>query len=156
MIRRVIASGLLATSLLASAYAQQKPNFTGSWKLNVAKSDFGEDPAPKSRTDVITHKDPSLTDQVSIEGAKGTQEYTAVYTTDGKEVVNKQGARELHSIFHWDGGKLVNDSTLHVNDEDIIIKQIWILSADGNTITQKVHYDTPEGESDHTLVYEKH
>ncbi len=156
MIRRVIASGLLAASLLASAYAQQKPNFTGTWKLNVAKSDFGEDPVPKSRTDVITHKDPSLTDQVSTEGAKGKQEYTAVYTTDGKEVVNKQGARELYSIFHWDGSKLVNDSKLHVNDEDIIIKQIWSLSADGNTITQNVHYNTPEGETDHTLVYEKH
>ena len=155
MIRRLIAPALLAASLLASAYAQQKPNFTGTWKLNVAKSDFGMVPGPESRTDVIVHADPSLTDKVSADTAQGKQEYTATYTTDGKEAVNKRGPVEAKSILHWDGSKLVVDTKLNVNDQDITIKAIWTLSADGKTLTQNAHLAASMGETDQTLIYEK-
>jgi len=155
MIRRIIAPALLAASLLASAYAQQKPNFTGTWKLNIAKSDFGMVPGPDSRLDVITHNDPSLTDKVSAEGAQGKQEYAAAYTTDGKEAVNKRGPVEAKSILHWDGSKLVMDTKLNFNDQDITIKAVWSLSADGKTLTQAAHLAAAMGETDQTLVYEK-
>jgi hypothetical protein len=155
MIRRVIAPALLAASLLASAYAQQKPNFTGTWKLNVAKSDFGMVPGPDSRLDVITHNEPTLTDKVAADTAQGKQDYTAVYTTDGKEAVNKRGPVEAKSILHWDGGKLVMDTKLNVNDQDITIKAVWTLSADGKTLTQNVHLAAAMGETDQTLLYEK-
>jgi len=97
MIRRIIAPALLAASLLASAYAQQKPNFTGTWKLNVAKSDFGMVPAPiavptSSPQRAVAYR------QSLREGAQGKQEYIAVYTTDGKEAVNKRGPVEAKSI----------------------------------------------------------
>jgi hypothetical protein len=155
MIRRVIAPALLAASLLASAYAQQKPNFTGTWKLNVAKSDFGMVPGPDSRTDVITHNEPSITDKVSADTAQGKQDFTAAYTTDGKEAVNKRGPVEAKSILHWDGSKLVVDSKLNVNDQDITAKAIWALSADGKTLTQNVHLAAAMGETDQTLIFEK-
>jgi hypothetical protein len=155
MIRRVIAPALLAASLLASAYAQQKPNFTGTWKLNVAKSDFGMVPGPDSRTDVITHNDPALTDKVSADTAQGKQDYTGTYTTDGKESVNKRGPIEAKSILHWDGAKLVMDTKLNVQDQDITIKAIWSLSADGKTLTQNAHLAAAMGETDQTLIYEK-
>ena len=69
---------------LITAVAQQKPDFSGTWKLNVAKSEFGALPGPKSRVDVITHKDPSLSVNVTQEGADGRLQYAANYTTDGK------------------------------------------------------------------------
>jgi hypothetical protein len=37
---------VIAVTLLA---AQTKPNFSGIWKLNLEKSDFGHLPAPASR-----------------------------------------------------------------------------------------------------------
>ena len=33
---------------LSAAAADTKPNFSGSWKLMVAQSDFGSAPAPQS------------------------------------------------------------------------------------------------------------
>ncbi len=51
---------LLALALPASVSAQA-PNLSGTWVLQVDKSDFGMMPAPTSRTDVIDHKDPTLT-----------------------------------------------------------------------------------------------
>ena len=50
----------LLTLAFGMAHAQAKPNFTGTWKVNVAKSDFGAMPAPDSRTDKITHEDTDL------------------------------------------------------------------------------------------------
>ena len=38
------------TGLLVSGQAQAKPNFTGEWKLDTSKSDFGPMPAPSKRT----------------------------------------------------------------------------------------------------------
>jgi hypothetical protein len=85
MIRKILLLTFLVALPLTTAFAQQKPDFSGTWKLNVAKSDFGALPGPESRTDVITHKDPSLSNSVTAEGAQGKQQYTVNYTTDGRK-----------------------------------------------------------------------
>ena len=56
---------LLAMTFLA-AQAQAATNFSGEWKLNVSKSDFGAMPAPDSRTDKIAHEDPDLVERVKM------------------------------------------------------------------------------------------
>jgi hypothetical protein len=86
-ISAIVVLGVLATSLAA----QSKPNFSGSWKLNIAKSDFGVLPPSNGRTDVIDHQDPSLKDTVSDDAAQGQQNYTLAMTTDGKEATNNPG-----------------------------------------------------------------
>ena len=87
MIRKLISITFLIALPLVSLLAQQKPDYSGTWKLNVAKSDFGPLPGPDSRTDVITHKEPSISNSVTAETAQGKQQYTVNYTTDGKEAV---------------------------------------------------------------------
>src|SRR5258707_12832743 len=82
----------------ASASAGPKPDYSGTWKLNVSKSDFGPLPAPDTRTDTIEHKDPSLKAATSQDGAQGKQEYTLAITTDGKEATNNAGGTEQKSI----------------------------------------------------------
>ena len=47
-------------ALLASGQAQANPNFSGEWKLNTSKSDFGPLPGPSTRTDKIAHVHPDL------------------------------------------------------------------------------------------------
>jgi len=58
------ASRVFFAALLAASWgllqAQAKPNFSGTWKLNAGKSNFGPMPAPETRTDKITHQDPDL------------------------------------------------------------------------------------------------
>ena len=43
-----IALGAFVAALFAVCAFAQKPNFSGTWKLNVSKSDFGRLPAPES------------------------------------------------------------------------------------------------------------
>jgi hypothetical protein len=51
---------LLAVGIGTALAAQL--NYTGEWKLNAEKSDFGMAPPISSRTDKIVHKDPSPAD----------------------------------------------------------------------------------------------
>lgn len=155
MIRKLLLITCLIALPLVPAFAQQKPEFSGTWKLNVAKSDFGALPGPDSRTDVITHKDPSMTDDVTSEGAQGKQQYTVKYTTDGKEVTNQIGPLEVKSTLKWDGGNLVVSSKFKIGDSDVNAQSTWSLSADGKTITISVHFASTMGETDQKIILEK-
>ena len=68
--RKAIVTALFVTAFATSMIAQSKPNFSGTWKLNLAKSDFGPLPAPDSRTDVIDHNDPTMKINTSQSGGQ--------------------------------------------------------------------------------------
>jgi hypothetical protein len=155
MLRRAVTASFLFVFLAALSFAQDKPNFSGTWKLNTAKSDFGVLPGPDSLTSVIEHADPTLKMTVNSAGQQGNQDYTVNYTTDGKEAVNHVGPREVKSTAVWDGSNMVVNSKLNFNDQDVTIKSVWTLSADGKTLTQNVHLASQMGETDQKLVLEK-
>ena len=155
MIRKLLSITFLIALPVASAFAQQKPDLTGTWKLNVAKSDFGVLPGPESRTDVIAHKDPALSNNVTATSAQGKQEYTLNYTTDGKEVLNKIGERELRSTLKWAGTDLAITVKTVYNGADVTGEGTWVLAADGKTLTISLHYASPMGETDQKLIFEK-
>jgi hypothetical protein len=155
MARKLLLIAFLVTLPVVSAFAQQKPDFSGNWKMNVAKSDFGLLPPATGRTDVITHKEPSLTDDVTVESDQGKQQYTAKYTTDGKEVTNQIGPREVKATMKWDGNALIVNSHFDYNGAEVSAQGAWTLSADGKTLNVNWHFTSPMGETDQKLVYEK-
>jgi len=155
MLQKTLVAALTVTAFAASLAAQTKPNFSGTWKLKVSKSDFGPLPGPDSRTDVIEHNDPVLKVNSSGESAQGKQNATYTYTTDGKEVLNKVGPREIKSTLVWDGSNLVVNSKFSFNDNDVTVKSVWTLAADGKTLTQNAHLAAQMGEADQKFVFEK-
>lgn len=140
---------------IASLAAQSKPNFSGTWKLNVAKSDFGVLPPSNGRTDVIDHQEPNLKDSVSDDSAQGQQNYTLSMTTDGKEAINKPGGLDMKSTAAWEANTLVVNAKLQFQGSDVSIKTNWALSDDGKTLTENVHLESPMGETDQKMVFEK-
>jgi hypothetical protein len=155
MIRKLTAATFLLAILALTAFAQQKTDFSGTWKLNVSKSDFGPLPAPTARTDVITQKEPMLTDVVSAETADGKLAYTVNYSTDGQETTNHIGEREQKSTAKWDGANLVIHSKFNFNDMAIDATATWTISADGKTLTISAHFVASMGEADQKFIYEK-
>jgi hypothetical protein len=155
MIRKLLSITFLIALPLVAVVAQQKPDFSGTWKLNVAKSEFGALPGPTSRTDVISHKDPSFSNSVTAETAEGKQQYTANYTTDGKEAVNKIGPREVKTTVKWAGSNLVFSSKFAYGDSEVTGEATWALSDGGKTLTVSVHFASAMGETDQKLIYEK-
>ena len=96
---------------LAALPALAKSNFTGDWKLNVAKSTFGEMPAPTSMTVKATHEDPKLKVATKQSSDRGDFDFEANYTTDGKETTNEMfGGNPMKSVAKWDGDALTIDS----------------------------------------------
>ena len=145
-----------AASAPAAATHGSRPNLTGTWKLNVSKSDFGIMPPPDSQVDVIDHHDPVLVVKVSAEGAQGKQEYTINSTTDGKESTNQMMGQPVKSTTVWEGSNLITNAKLTIQDNDISIKQTYLLSDDGKTLTVNAHIVAGAmGEMDQKMIYEK-
>lgn len=145
----------LALLLAFAGYAQTKPNFTGNWKLDVAKSDFGMLPPPDSRTDVIEQSDSGIKDAVSSVGQQGPMKFTLDLKTDGTESNIQAGERQLKVSAKWNGPALVVTTKLDYEGNPVTITSNWTLSEDGATWTQAAHIESPMGEMDQKLVFAK-
>lgn len=153
-LRRCILAGFALLGLAAlSAYA--KPNFSGDWKLNTAKSDFGQFPAPSSMTQKVTHDDPSLKVAAKMATDNGDFDFESNYSTDGKETTNSFGPNEMKSVAKWDSDTLTIQTKGQFGDSEVNILDKWELSADGKTTTIQRHFSSSQGEMDQKLVLEK-
>ena len=144
--------------LSSAAVAQDKPNFSGKWALDTAKSDFGELPAPDSQTNIIEHKDPNIKLTQTIRGqdvSGGEASSERYYTTDGKESSNKVGQQEVKSTCRWDGKRLVIDTKLDTPAGPVEIKDSWELADGGKQLVAKRDFKGPQGERSQRLLFNK-
>jgi len=129
--------------------ADTKPDLTGTWKLNVDKSDLGG--APISELVVtVEHKDPSF--KFTAKGVAGGQDFeeTESFTTDGKPNEDSRGGSVK---CHWDGAALVIEGT--APDGSGGDSSRLVLSADGKTLTRDAVQKSDEGEQKRHEIYEK-
>jgi len=147
---------LIIAALAGIALAADKPNFSGDWKVNAAKSNFGPLPAPASYTRKVTHAEPSITIEDTQTGsAAGDQHDTHTYTTDGKEIGFQANGADVKSSITWDGDALMINSKASVQGMDILIKDKVSLGDGGKTMTDAIHIVSPQGELDLALVFDK-
>ncbi len=140
---------------VAALTASAKPNFTGNWKLNAAKSDFGAFPAPSSMTQTTTHEDPSLKVSIKMATGNGDFDMESTYSTDGKETTNSFGPNSMKSVAKWDGDILSVQTKGQFGDSEVTIQDKWQLSEDGKTLTMRRHFASSQGELDQTVVLDK-
>jgi hypothetical protein len=149
-------AGLLAVVLALTAFpvvAQQKPDFSGDWKINQVKSNFGDVPAPDTFTRKIVHKEPSLTIDEAQASPIGVQETQRKYVTNGTESTFSSGGAEVKTSAKWEGTTLLVVSNVEV--AGMVFNDRMSLSADGKTLTSVVRLDTPQGSVDMTVVFDK-
>jgi len=128
-----LAKLFLSLSLLFAAAAlpaQTQPNFTGTWKLNTAKSKLGNAGVSALGVD-IDHKDPVL--KYTAKGTSGGQDFevTETLTTDGKTSRDSQGTNVKA---HWEGATLVAEGS--GDDGSMIYISRLTLAEDGKTMTR--------------------
>lgn len=146
----------ILTAAVALLPAQAKPNFSGTWKADLSKSDFGPMPPPDSLVGKIAHEDPSLkANIVQTGGPQGDQTYDMAYTTDGKECVNQVGENEFKTTLTWEGDDLVADTKGSLGGFAFTSKDRWTLSDGGKTMTFQRKISTDNGDIDMKLVFEK-
>jgi hypothetical protein len=145
--------------VIASAQGKQKtvkakPNFTGKWLLDRAKSNVGSSVSPEQPIKIV-HHDPELriTHMANRDGQ--IVAVKVVYYTDGRGETNPatsfvSAGTDMDPQRHdkdvtkskttWSGNKLVTRSTLSNSTGGRLLEfeviDEWKLSTDGKTLTQ--------------------
>jgi len=147
---------LIIAALASTALAADKPNFSGDWKLNAAKSNFGPIPAPSTYNRKVTHAEPSITIEDTQTGsALGDQHDKRTYMTDGTEISYQANGADVKGGMTWDGDTLLINSKASIQGMDIVIKDKVTLGDGGKTLTDAVHIESAQGDLDLTLVFDK-
>lgn len=141
---------VLAALAIATA-ATAKPNFSGTWLLNKAKSNYGPVSPPKRMERKIVHEDPTLKMIIVQANDEGEKTLNQEYRTDGSESVNKVGSREITSTAKWDGQVLVISS----ERGEFAQSERWTLSDDGRVLTVVNRIKSHEGNFEVTVVMDK-
>ena len=148
-----------AVLLTVSLSAQGLPNFTGTWTLDAAKSDFGPIPPPESIVMVIDHKEPTLKVNVTQKTPMGEAANDSTYTTDGKDNINKMrspaGEQDVKSTTKWNEKTLTTSRTIEAQGMSIGIEETWDLSADGKVLTINRMLKTPQGDFNTKITLNK-
>lgn len=149
-------AGMVFWPTLTMAQAPEtsaKPNFSGRWRMDKNKSNFGNFQIPDIVVQVVEHRDPTL--NVHTVETRGKQTTTAdvSYFTDGTPSSNVINGRQAESKAYWDG-KALNIRTTEKTSkgQDVVIEDRWELSDDGETLTRTSHIITDKGSVDMTLI----
>jgi hypothetical protein len=156
MTRRVVAALFVGLLLCSPAVlAADKPDFSGNWKLNVEKSDFGPMPKPEKADYTIVHKDPEMNVKSVAVGSMGEMTNEVKILTDGTEFTNTIRGQEVKGTAKWEGKTLVVTQKLEIQGTAITFIQKWTLSDDGKSIVQEVNISTPQGEVAQKAILDK-
>ena len=159
MNRTLSTAGVMLLLAVPAVAQNGTPNFSGTWTLDVAKSDFGPAPPPDSVVMVVDHKEPTIKTTTTQKGAQGDATNESTLTTDGKENVNKLramgGEQDVRSTTKWNGKKLATARTLEIQGMTISMNDAWELSDDGKVMTIVRTIGTPQGDFTTKMILNK-
>lgn len=167
--RRVGTIIAIAVATATLALAQAKPDFSGTWTLDLDRSETGGPPGgapggdrpgrgqgfPLDAKFVVKQ----TASELSIDQQVGGNSNVTTFKLDGSESVNT-GMRggQVKSKARWDGSRLIVESTQAMNTPDgertLETKEIRSLAADGTMIVERTTV-TPRGTRTQKLVFKR-
>lgn len=123
-------------AVAASAFAQQKPDFSGTWTLDAAASDMGGGGGRGMGAAPMTVKQTG--DTLTIERTFNDNKIVTTYKLDGTESTNQMMGRggqtvEAKSVAKWDGSKLVVTTKREMGGNVVETTETWTVN--GSTLT---------------------
>ena len=139
-----------------------KPDLSGTWTLNLEKSNFDQVPPPQDETIAFSHTGPTYSIATTSNNERGKEVYTLPFTTDGSETATPKGIfadtaslQYLSTKGEWEGASLVLTQKIIYQSGAGSLKSTFTLSADGKTLTRVMHISVDQGEFDTTSVFDK-
>ena len=141
MIRSITAAAAICGFAIPALHAQAvaRPNFSGTWVLDAAKSQSSGTLPSAATWTIVQHGDTLITDREStIEGAGAVKSHMVV-GFDGKSwknSINQPGIGdvEVSMIASWDKTTLVVTMTGSMQETEFVQAGRWTLSADGKSL----------------------
>jgi hypothetical protein len=145
----------MLAALSFAAAAENKPDFSGEWKMNFGKSALGPIPAPTSLVRRIIHSDPTLTITEEQKGGSGDHVTTREYTTDGREVTFQENGATVKATAMWDGESLVIHSNADAGGFVVVFTEKMTLSDGNKVLSNALHVASPQGEIDAIYSFDR-
>lgn len=139
-------------------------NFSGTWNLNEAKSNFGDSQFRMAATImVVRHEGNNLSDDRTQPGFDGGEmKTTETFTLDGKVCENTgmmDSKRKSTVAWSADNKAIVISTTMAFNMDgetrEFKTSETWKLGADGKSLIMETSFSAPDGEMKTTLFYDK-
>jgi len=163
VLRRFPTSVALALVLAAAALAAPapsppavpRPDFSGTWVLDTARTEFGNIPGGRwrARVDVIEHRDPALRQSLYMDNGVRRDTTHYVYNTAGRPVANRVDKQDITATVQWQGSDLRLVSKTRLMLIEMTLDETWRLSPDGRTLTMTRLLKYPLGEGRAKLVF---
>jgi hypothetical protein len=141
-----------------SAFALGSPDFSGTWTLDMAKSDMGQGrtgsvAGAARKVTIVIKQTPAV---LSTTRTAGERSETATEKLDGSESINKSpSGQDIRSTNRWEGSTLVTKSIMSTEQGTAESTFVRSLSADGKVMTIETTMKTPNGVSKKKLIYNK-
>jgi hypothetical protein len=137
---------------VAHAAAQSKPDFTGAWKWNQAKSQVGAGFHPITSIK-FEQKGETFFEEVSVDAPDGAKTFSLKYALDGKETPGKVLGKSMTLSAKRDGDALLIKWRDEVEDYTVIRR--LTLSADGRTLEMTIKEISPERQREDRVVLDR-
>lgn len=136
----------------AHATAQSKPDFTGAWKWNQAKSQVGPGFHPITSIK-FEQKGETFAEEVSVDAPGGAKTFSLKYALDGKETPGKVLGKSFTLSAQRDGDALLIKWRDEV--EDYTVTRRLTLSSDGRTLEMTIKEISPERQREDRVVLDR-
>jgi len=134
---KTVASAVLLGSLSfspAAALAQTRPDFSGTWTLDMTRSASAVQNEPIGPTTLVIKQSAT---ELTIETQRGDRTSAIVYRPGSAEALSNRTNRSnlLTSMWYWEGPKLVTETVRDINGQTVRTKEVRSLDAGGTEMS---------------------
>lgn len=144
---------IVAASLASAA----DPDFSGTWKLDQARSEIRRSLDRPWSLMKVDHKDTDI-HCVPVDAGPGAPKAGPLamrFATNGKETTHPFGEASGKSIAKWEGSALMINTIVSSPRQSYTQMDRWKLSRDGKVLTVRRQIVNLHGEIESTLVYDR-
>jgi hypothetical protein len=154
--KRVLLTAIAAAILPLVALAQVRPDFSGNWTRDEARSDPALGPG-RGGGGGHTIKQTATEIVITIAGRGGPE--TSIYKLDGSESLNQSqspaGPLTVKGRATWEGASLVIETTREIQGMTITTREVRTLDASGKEMTIEATTRAPQGDIKRKIVFTK-
>ena len=163
--KKILSLLTVSVALLSFTFLPDKANFSGDWKLNEGKSDFGQRGARFATKEIkADQKADAITISRTTPGFNGGEDVTTTETLtfDGKEVTGTGfGNSTRKSTLKWAGDEqsfsIATNTTMDRNGQTMTFNstETWTLGDGGKSLTVTTVRTTQQGDVTTKAAYDK-